>query len=123
MSFYKKNNFHKLPKKVVCKKIVYAFWTGSNKMSWIRQKNTKEMYKFFNKRDIEFRLITPSNLDFYIKKAGVELHEGYKYLSATHKSDYLRCYFMHFLGGGYIDIKPPGAGWNKAFDKLETKDS
>ena len=30
---------------------------------------------------------------------------------------------MHFLGGGYIDIKPPGAGWNKAFDKLETTDS
>ena len=28
---------------------------------------------------------------------------------------------MHFFGGGYIDIKPPGAGWNKAFDKVDTQ--
>ena len=93
MIFHKKGIPPKIAPKTKYKKIVYAFWTGSNKMSWVRIKNTKLTHEFFNKRDIEFRLITPRNLHFYIKKAGVELHEGYKYLSVTHKSDYLRCYF------------------------------
>ena len=119
MNFYKKGIlFPHKPPKTKYKKVVYAFWTGSNKMSWIRSKNTKEAHEFFKKRDIELRLITPRNLHFYIKKAGVELHEGYKYLSATHKSDYLRCYFMHFFGGGYTDIKPVCGEWDKSFDKI-----
>ena len=33
------------------------------------------------------------------------LHSSYKYLSYTHRSDYLRCYFSHYYGGGYSDIK------------------
>ena len=123
MNFYKKGIlFPNKPPKTKYKKIVYGFWTGSNKMSSIRSKSINQMYEFFKKRDIEFRLITPTNLDFYIKKTGVELHEGYKYLSVTHKADYLRCYFMHFFGGGYSDIKPVFGKWRQAFDKLITSD-
>ena len=46
------------------------------------------------------------------------MHEGFKYLSKNHQSDYLRCYFMHFYGGGYSDIKFYGqnTNWNKCFD-------
>ena len=68
MNFYKMHNkSSKTTPKKKYKKIVYGFWTGSNKMSWIRSKNTKEAHEFFKKRDIELRLITPRNLHFYIK--------------------------------------------------------
>jgi hypothetical protein len=77
-----------------------------------------DLFPYFKQYGIHFILVTPKTLDFYIKKAGVKLHEGFKYLSAIHKSDYLRCYFMHFFGGGYIDIKQAGLGWVDAFDKL-----
>jgi len=40
-------------------------------------------------------------------------------LSAIHRSDYLRGYFMHHHGGGYHDVKPPGAGtWDAYFALL-----
>ena len=82
------------------------------------KKNMTDLFLHFKQCGIHFILVTPETLDFYIKKAGVKLHEGFKYLSAIDKSDYLRCYFMHFFGGGYIDIKPAGLGWVDAFDKL-----
>jgi len=43
------------------------------------------------------------------------IHPGFAYLSATHKSDYLRCYFMHVHGGAYSDVKmhAHGASWVK----------
>jgi len=103
-------------------RIVYGFWMGGTPCS-IRQQTLDELPLYFKNLGITFTLITPANIDLYVEQAGEKLHEGFQYLSAVHKSDYLRCYFMHFLGGGYIDIKPPGAGWNKAFDKLETTDS
>ena len=45
-------------------------------------------------------------------------HQGYKYLSSTHKSDYLRAYFMHHYGGGYCDIKYIDYSWLPAFENL-----
>lgn len=62
-------------------------------------------------------LITPDNLDSFILKDH-PLHEGYRYLSALHKSDYLRIYFMHFYGGGYSDVKRATGDWNPAFQDL-----
>ena len=103
-------------------RVVYGFWMGGTPCS-IRQQTLDELPLYFENLGITFTLITPANIDLYVEQAGEKLHEGFQYLSAVHKSDYLRCYFMHFFGGGYIDIKPPGAGWNKAFDKLETTDS
>ena len=46
------------------------------------------------------------------------LHLAYDYLSATHKADYLRMYFMHFYGGGYSDIKVPTCNWESSFETL-----
>jgi hypothetical protein len=63
------------------------------------------------------QLVDPSNLDTFILP-DAPLHEAYQYLSETHKSDYLRSYFMHFLGGGYSDIKQTTGDWNAAFDEL-----
>jgi hypothetical protein len=62
-------------------------------------------------------LVTPENLNTYILEEH-PLHSAYKYLSETHRSDYLRIYFMNFYGGGYSDIKEPSDSWSKSFDDL-----
>lgn len=44
-------------------------------------------------------------IDRAVADVGVPLHPAYRYLSPVHRSDYLRCYFLHHVGGGYADIK------------------
>ena len=63
-------------------------------------------------------LVTQDTLHKYIHPQ-FPLHEGYSYLSEVHKSDYLRCYFMHVYGGGYADIKLTMGSWVKAFRDME----
>jgi hypothetical protein len=70
------------------------------------------------KSGCQIQLITKDNLDSYILKDH-PLHPAYQYLSEVHKADYLRTYFMHFYGGGYSDVKPTSADWNKAFNDME----
>jgi hypothetical protein len=77
---------------------------------------------FINKNvECKLILVTPDNLNSFILP-DQPLHEGYPYLSETHKADYLRTYFMHFLGGGYTDIKKFEGDWNKAFDDIIARD-
>lgn len=65
----------------------------------------------------ELKIVNTNNLNDYILSS-FPLHPAYKYLSETHKADYLRLYFMHFYGGGYTDIKHPNGSWINSFDKL-----
>jgi hypothetical protein len=67
---------------------------------------------------VEVVLVNNDNLNSFVKE-GHPIHEGFKYLSDVHKSDYLRCYLMHHYGGGYSDIKPCSWDWNIYFDRLE----
>ena len=101
-----------IPKKV--KKIIYCFWTAGNPLTENRIKGLEAMKKNMG---VEIKLITPENLDQYIVKHH-PLHSSYKNLSAVHKSDYLRCYFMHHHGGGYADVKIFKHDWNNAFQKI-----
>jgi hypothetical protein len=99
-------------------RVLYCFWTGKNEMSAQR----KECMDFINNNaGCKITLVTPDNLDSFILP-DQPLHEAYTYLSETHKSDYLRTYFMHFLGGGYTDIKKFEGNWNKAFDDIIARD-
>jgi len=50
-------------------------------------------------------------------------HPAFEYLSATHKSDYLRTYLMHHYGGGYTDIKLTYKDWTTSFNRLNASDS
>ena len=63
-------------------------------------------------------LVTPATLPRYIV-SNHPLHPAYPYLSEVHRADYLRCYFMHFHGGGYADIKLTMGSWRKAFRDME----
>ena len=106
-------------------KKIFCFWTGTNQLT----ENRKECLKTiesngdsFSSGKENYTLVTEENLDKYILKSH-PLHEAYKYLSETHKADYLRTYFMHFYGGGYTDIKRQTGTWSTSFDKLlENKD-
>lgn len=95
-------------------KIIYCFWTGNNEMS----ANRKKCLESLKKSQCEIKLITPNNLNNFIKR-DYPLHKAYQYLSHTHKSDYLRCYFMHHYGGGYSDLKETVFSWSKAFHDCE----
>lgn len=95
-------------------KIIYCFWTGENEMS----ENRKRGFESFAKNSgVDVKLITPQNLKDYILP-DYPLHPAYDNLSLVHKSDYLRCYFMHFYGGGYSDIKTNENKWEQAFDSM-----
>ena len=97
-------------------KVIYCFWTGENEMSGNRKKGYESLVK---NSGIEVKLITPKNLGEYLLPEH-PLHPAYDNLSLVHKSDYLRCYFMHFHGGGYSDIKTNYNNWEKAFDSLQS---
>jgi len=96
---------------------IFCFWTGNNELSENRLRNLDNMSII---SDISTVLITENNLNEWLIEP---LHPGYKYLSFVHRADYLRCYFMHFYGGGYCDIKHPGRSWLKAFNDIEKNEN
>ena len=105
---------------------IFIFWTGNNEMSENRKKGIQHLKEV---SECEIVIINKDNLNEYILPDH-PLHEGYKYLSFVHKADYLRTYFMNFIGGGYSDIKktrPPNRSkgwgtWKEAFDQLKNSD-
>ena len=97
--------------------VVYGFWTGTNAITPNRQKCIESIKK---KCGVRFQLVTPDNLSQFIVKEH-PLHSSYDNLSLNHKSDYLRCYFMHYHGGGYIDIKMIDKSWESSFKKLNRR--
>lgn len=90
---------------------IYCFWTGHNEITPNR-KTALESLK--QNSGVEIVLVTPKNLSEYIVP-GFPLHKTYDFLSLVHKSDYLRCYFMHHHGGGYMDVKHCRHSWVEAF--------
>jgi len=102
---------------MIAPKKIYCFWFG-NTMSIDRKKCFKSIVA---NSGVKVILITEKNIDEYIHP-DYPLHPGFSYLSATHKSDYLRSYFMHVYGGGYTDIKECCFDWNPYFDDLNTSD-
>jgi hypothetical protein len=98
--------------------VIYTFWTGDNPLTESRKLSLQNLNDITGCKIV---LITKNNLNNYILKEA-PLHEGYIYLSETHKADYLRTYFMHFYGGGYSDIKRTTGPWLKGFYDLENSD-
>lgn len=49
-------------------------------------------------------------------------HQTFRFLSAVHQCDYLRCYLMHVYGGGYADVKPTKTNWRPFFSELQESD-
>lgn len=84
--------------------VIWCFWTSDNEMSPARRDSLSRIVEM-NSRSRAV-LVTPDNLDEHLV-ASARLHPAYQNLSAVHRSDYLRCYFMHLVGGVYLDVKAP----------------
>lgn len=98
---------------------LYCFWTGTNKMSINRSKCLKQLYDI---SEANVKLIKDSESYNYMIPA-FPFHPAFKFLSETHKADYLRMYFMHFFGGGYADIKMQKNSWLPYYQKILDDDS
>lgn len=98
---------------------IYVFWTGDNPMSDNRLQSIAQLE---HQAQVPIVLITPHNLPQYILPHE-PLHAAFDDLSLVHKSDYLRCYFMHHYGGGYSDVKACRYSWLPAFKQLEASDA
>lgn len=94
---------------------IFCFWTGSEEMSANR---IQALWSIFNQTGCSVAHINQINLEAWIKPES-PLHPAYGFLSSTHKSDYLRCYFMHHYGGGYTDIKKTRVNWHSFFERLD----
>lgn len=93
---------------------IFCFWTGTNQITE-RRLYGLEQIKINTECKVEF--ITPENILSW-QLADYPFHPAYEFLSAVHKADYLRCYFMHHYGGGYCDIKPVYDSWRTAFELI-----
>lgn len=96
-------------------RIIFCFWTGDNPMTDQRQACLQSIAK---NTHCTVLCITADTLQNWILPEH-PLHPAYPYLSAVHKADYLRAYFMCHYGGGYTDIKTASGSWKPAFDLLE----
>lgn len=95
---------------------LYVFWFGGP-MGSIRERNLQLLK---DKTDMEVVLINEDNLNDYLVEP---LHKIFPHLIPQHKADYLRCYFMHFYGGGYSDIKEPRGSWTTPFIALKNSNN
>lgn len=71
-----------------------------------RQRSLREWQKL----GFEARVLSESDVYAMDRRGELDLHPGFKFLTAVHKSDYLRSEFMFRYGGLYSDIKPPPRG-------------
>ncbi len=99
-------------------RIIWCFWLGDKQMSFFRRLSFSILKLFSGAKVI---LLTDKSLKEYELKND-PFHKSYYLLSATQKSDYLRCYFMYHYGGGYSDIKGFYFNWKPYFKMLENSD-
>jgi hypothetical protein len=94
---------------------IFCFWTGDNAMTE-KRRNCLENLKAVSGCNVI--LITKDNImDWEVN--GSPYHPAYPYLSAVHKTDYIRSYFMRHYGGGYADIKTQTGSWIPSFEKIK----
>ena len=91
-------------------KTIWMFWTGDNEMSDTRK---RAFDAFCDKnQDCSVKLVCKDDIE---SLEGI--HEGYQYLSAIQKGDYLKAYYMHHFGGGYADVKDTTVSWSPFLER------
>jgi hypothetical protein len=97
---------------------IFCFWTDSNLMSDVRNSALSSI----TNTQLQVIFVDNTNLSSWVLDSA-PLHPAYKYLSSVHKADYLRCYFMHYFGGGYSDIKVLENSWLQSYKDLKDSDN
>lgn len=110
----KKENYINFKQDNIKNKNIFVLWLGGE----FNENRKKGLEKIKKNTKCNIIFINKDNLRNYILKEH-PLHKGFKYLSAIHQADYMRCYLMHHYGGGYTDIKPLEDSWEKGFEILK----
>lgn len=99
--------------------VIWQFWTGNNEMSPDR----KAALATSANLGVEVKFLKGEDISKY-ELPEHRFHPAYRYLSCNHQSDYLRCYFSHFYGGGYADVKhySKDNNWRDCIDLLNDSD-
>ena len=84
-------------------KTIYCFWVGNNNTE-MNQNRKNGIDSLVKNSKANVVVVDNSNLNRFIL-SDYPLHDGFTYLSDVHKSDYLRCYFMHHYGGRILRYK------------------
>lgn len=97
---------------------VFMLWTGDNSLSSNRLRSIEASEQNMG---VPIRLIDDDTLHKEIlADLGIQLHPAYYCLNLAHRADYLRALLMHFIGGGYSDIKYNSSSWLPYFDQLSS---
>lgn len=94
---------------------IFCLWTGEELLS---ENRIRALWSIIKNTGSPVVYVTANTVHNWILPDH-PFHEGYKFLSSTHKSDYLRCYLMHHFGGGYTDIKMTTKNWYNFFERLQ----
>ena len=98
--------------------IIWCYWEGEEMRG-----NRKLSYEYLVKNiQVPIFLITPENLSSLIKPEA-PLPEEYNYLSAVHRSDYIRAYMMHYYGGGWHDIKATTVSYKDVWEEFSDENT
>lgn len=81
---------------------VWLLWMGGE-ITATRQKSIDK----WRRKATSVQLVDLSDVHDLADTAGFTIHPCFKYLSANHKSDYLRSHLMLTVGGLYSDVKSP----------------
>ena len=95
--------------------IVFCSWAGTNALS---PQRAMALLSVTMRIGVPVVCVTPGNLMDW-QHPDQPFHPAYEFLSATHRADYLRTYFMHHYGGGYTDIKQTLRPWRGFFERLQ----
>lgn len=103
-------------------KVVFIVWFSHKEyIPEFTARRFNALQSLINNLKVPVIIITHDNYkEWEIKEHPI--HEGFKYLSGNHKSDYLRAYLLCHHGGGYHDIKWREKSWENEWDKFADND-
>lgn len=90
---------------------IFTFWTGATPINSGRSRALETIHR----TGLQHVHVAGEDVRAW-ETTETPFHPAFKFLSEVHKADYLRCYFMHFHGGGYTDIKFHSESWNDVID-------
>jgi len=98
--------------------VVFIFWfSHSEYIPSFSIRRFASLQSLISNIKVPVIIITQENINDWEVKNNT-IHEGFKYLSGNHKSDYLRAYFLYHYGGGYHDIKYREKSWENEWEKF-----
>jgi hypothetical protein len=115
---FMKNNLDGIENVNGVPKVVFIFWFSNSENTpefSIRRFNA--LKSLIDNLKVPVIIITNDNYKEW-EVINYPIHDGFKYLSGVHKSDYMRVYLLYHYGGGYHDIKWREKSWEYEWEKF-----